>query len=113
VNTQVLDQAIATVHERADVVEEVAGENVALGLRWAAAEFEAALNEWCNEALTVGEATQECPWEASTIATKLRKGELPQAGKPGAPRVRRRDLFAGSAEPAIDGVVAEALGQVR
>ena len=56
--------------------------------------FRVAISEWLDEPLTVGDAAEECPWwEPGTIAKKLRSGDLPQAGAPGAPLVRRRDLF--------------------
>ena len=113
-NIEKLEQAIARIRERAELVEAAAGPDAARGLRFAADELEAALNEWWHEALTPTEAEQESPWAASTIAKKLRQGELPQAGRSGAPRVRRGDLMCGTSadDPDVDNAVSEALGLV-
>ena len=56
--------------------------------------FRAAVTDWLDEPLTITEADKECPWwKAGTLAKKVRAGDLPQAGEPGAPLLRRRDLF--------------------
>ena len=63
-------------------------------LAQACSRFHTMIDLWLDEPLTVGQAAEECPWwEPGTIAKKLRSGDLPQAGAPGAPLVRRRDLF--------------------
>jgi hypothetical protein len=113
-NIERLKRAIKRIRERADVVEGAAGPDAARGLRLAADEFESALTEWWHEALTPTQAEQESPWAASTIAKKLREGELPQAGRSGSPRVRRGDLLSGTTaeDPDVDDAVAAALGLV-
>jgi hypothetical protein len=64
-------------------------------LEAACRQFREAVAEWLDKPLTITEADKECPWwTAGTLAKKVRSGQLPQAGVPGAPRVRRRDVFA-------------------
>ena len=55
--------------------------------------FRSIIMEWLDQPLSPGEAAEECEWEASTVAKKLRSGELPQAGQHGKPKVRRRDIL--------------------
>jgi hypothetical protein len=79
-------------------------------LETACREFREAVTDWLDEPLTITEAAAECPWwKDSTLAKKVRAGELPQAGVPGAPRVRRRDLFAvaGAHSPEVDSCAEE------
>lgn len=62
--------------------------------RFACRHFRAALTDWLDEPLTITKAAEECPWwKSSTLAKKVRAGDLPQAGEHGAPLLRRRDLF--------------------
>lgn len=67
---------------------------------------QAALQEWWTEPLTAEEAAAECTWKTSTIRRKI-GGQLPDAGEPYRPRVRRCDLFAAFTDapgsPEIDG----------
>lgn len=103
-------RAIETVRDRANELEEVAGADAVLGMRWAADVFETSLHDCLNEALTITQAALECHWAPATIAKKLLNGELEQAGKPGAPRVLRRDLYPRSSETDFTDIVAEVLG---
>ena len=57
-----------------------------------AAELERAVAEWQNEPLTLREAAEEGGLAYSTLQTYLSHGILPNAGKPGRPRIRRCDL---------------------
>lgn len=68
----------------------VAGASV---LRRCADELQAALQAWWTQPLSPEEAAVECPWKAATIRRKI-GGDLPDAGEPYKPRVRRCDLFA-------------------
>jgi len=57
--------------------------------------FREAITDWLDEPLTIAEADKECSWwKDSTIARKIRSGQIPNAGVPRAQLVRRRDLFA-------------------
>lgn len=105
-----LEGVIGEVRDQAAVTEQVGGTGSAQGMRWAADKFETVVHEWLNEALTPTQAGEECVWAPSTIAKKLREGELPQAGRPGAPRVTRGDLLAGPSEAAVPDIIAEVFG---
>ena len=58
----------------------------------AAAELEAALHEQADELLTLGEASRESGYSERRLRELVAAGELPNAGRKGAPRVRRADL---------------------
>jgi hypothetical protein len=47
---------------------------------------------WENEPLTLRDAEAESGYSYSTLQQYLANGTLPNAGSPGRPRVRRRDL---------------------
>lgn len=58
----------------------------------AAAELEPILREMALEALTLGQAAEESGYSAEYLGRKVRSGDIANAGKPGAPRIRRADL---------------------
>lgn len=62
-----------------------------------AEELEDRLREWRLERLTLSEAASEAGLSYSALQKKVSRGDLPNAGEEGAPRVRRADLF--GAEP--------------
>jgi hypothetical protein len=69
-----------------------------------ASELEHALKEWSLEALTLEQAAGESGASYSTLQRKIASGDLPNAGRRGAPRVRRADLFGATPrEDATDG----------
>ncbi len=55
-----------------------------------AEELEERIREWQLEALTLEEAAVESGLSYSAVQKKVRRGEWPNAGKKGAPRVERR-----------------------
>ena len=57
-----------------------------------AAELEAAIREAGEEELTLSAASQESDYAARTLREKLSKGEIPNAGRKHAPRIKRADL---------------------
>jgi hypothetical protein len=57
-----------------------------------ARDFEAWLRERDLELLTLDEAVQESGYSYSSLEKSVRSGRLPNAGKPGRPRIRRCDL---------------------
>ena len=57
-----------------------------------AAELKSALDEEANEPLTLRQAAEESGYAARTLRAKVASGEIPNAGRRNAPRVRRRDL---------------------
>ena len=54
---------------------------------------EAALREYRLATLTLTEAASETGLKYDTIQGKVASGEIPNAGRPGSPRVRRCDLL--------------------
>ena len=60
--------------------------------RRAAIELETALRVQADEALTLDEAARESGYSAEHLRHQLAAGEIPQAGRRGAPRIRRGDL---------------------
>ncbi len=58
-----------------------------------AADLEAAVREYRLATLTLTEAATETGLRYDTIQGKVASGEIPNAGRPGSPRVRRCDLL--------------------
>lgn len=60
--------------------------------RRAASELEEATREAASEALTLAQAAKASGYAPRTLREKLASGELPNAGRKHAPRIRRGDL---------------------
>jgi hypothetical protein len=56
------------------------------------ADFAAVTRGGVDETLNLQEAARECGYSADHLGRLLRDGKLPNAGRPNAPRIRRRDL---------------------
>jgi hypothetical protein len=84
----------------------------------AAAELEGALREASDEPLTLAEASAESGYSERRLRELVAAGEIPQAGRKHAPRIRRGDLprrpgggkDAGSYDPESD--AASLLGKL-
>ncbi len=61
-----------------------------------AAQLEEGLREWELEALTLEQAATELGLKYDTVQRRVACGELPNAGRKGAPLVRRCDLYGGA-----------------
>ena len=61
-----------------------------------AAQLEDRLREWELQALTLEQAAGETGLKYDTIQRRVACGELPNAGRKGAPLVRRCDLYGGA-----------------
>lgn len=57
-----------------------------------AVQLEEALHEHESELLSIAEASEESGYSASRLYHCIEDGTLPNAGRRGAPRIRRRDL---------------------
>ena len=57
-----------------------------------AAELEARISEWLEEQLTLDQAAQESGYTYSHLQACVAEGRLPNAGRPGEPRISRRHL---------------------
>jgi len=94
-NVQPLLDHLATSEAEVRTLREWGATAQAETLETACRQFRTAIADWLDEPLTITEAAAEFPWwKDSTIAKKVRSGQIPNAGVPGAPLVRRRDLFA-------------------
>ncbi len=80
-------------------------------LRRLASELEAVLGEWWVEPLGVEEAADEVGCAYDAMAKRLRRGTVPNTGRPGAPRIRCCDLHGGGG-PREERSVCEVLDQV-
>lgn len=58
----------------------------------AADELEAALRERANEVLNMREAARESGYHEDHLARLVKAGKIPNAGKRGAPKIRRGEL---------------------
>ena len=61
-------------------------------IRSMADELQAVLGRQESEILTLQEASTESDYSADHLGRLVRAGDIPNAGRPGAPRIRRRDL---------------------
>ena len=61
-------------------------------LEYCADDLEEAWRIWQTEPLTLDEAAEESGYSYSSLEKRVRSGKIPNIGKPGAPRVQRRDL---------------------
>lgn len=77
--------------ERAELLERYAP-HVAAAFRDCAAELERTLRDDESEALTLAEAALASGYSAEHLRHLIARGELQNAGRRGAPRVRRGDL---------------------
>jgi hypothetical protein len=64
----------------------------AKALERAATVLEAALQRQDDDLLTLEQAAAESGYSADHLGRQLRLGKLPNAGRPNAPRLRRRDI---------------------
>ena len=81
-------------NERADFLHQYGDPNSARIWRTAAVELERALEAFGAETLTVDEAAKVTGYTPDYIRKQIAAGDLPNAGRKNAPRVRRGDLKA-------------------
>ena len=77
---------------RAGTIRQYGGEAPALALEACAAELEAALRRKARTMLTLTEAARATGYSASHLGRLVRAGTIPNAGRPGAPRIALGDL---------------------
>ena len=77
---------------KADELRKLGANSQAQALEWCAGELEQAWRVWELEELTLQEASEDSGYSYSALEKMQRRGDLPNVGKPGAPRVRRCDL---------------------
>lgn len=88
-----LRNLVVEYREIADELEALAASVEGASLyRTVAAEIEAAQDRYWNAELTLAEAAEESGYSRDYLGTLVRKGEIPNAGRKQAPRVKRSDL---------------------
>ena len=82
----------ATWRTQAKALRRYGGETPAVALESCAAELEATLRERDETTLSLTEAARESGYSADHLGRLVRDGKIPNAGRPGAPRIARRHL---------------------
>lgn len=78
--------------EEADSLERWGDIRGAKVLRQCAADLDVAVRAHDNEALTIAQAVEASGYSADHLRALVASGEIPNAGRKGSPRIRRRDL---------------------
>lgn len=79
-------------HDHAATLREYGAASQAEVLERCAAELEEGVEEWHAESLNLTEAAVESGYSTDHLGRMVREGKIPNAGRPGAPRIARRDL---------------------
>ena len=82
----------ATWRKRAKALRRYGGETPAVALECCAAELEATLVERDETTFSLVEASRDSGYSADHLGRLVRDGKIPNAGRPGAPRIARRHL---------------------
>ena len=82
----------ATWRRQAKALRRYGGETPAVVLDRCAADLEATLQELDETTLSLVEAASESGYSADHLGRLVRDGKIPNAGRPGAPRIARRHL---------------------
>lgn len=90
--TLLLEQLAARWRTEADLLERYGDSRGAHVCRLHATELEGAAAEAANQELNLDEASRESGYSARRLRELISSGEIPQAGRKGAPRIRRTDL---------------------
>ena len=86
-----------TWRTEADRLRKYGAEQSALALEACAADLEAAELEYLLETLTLEQAADFVGVSYDTMSRRIRRGEVPNAGRKGKPLVRRRAILPGFA----------------
>ena len=81
-----------TWRTQAKALRRYGGETPAVALESCAAELEATLRERDETTLSLTEAARESGYSADHLGRLVRDGRIPNAGRPGAPRIARSHL---------------------
>ena len=92
-----------TWRTQARTLREYGGETPAVALESCAAQLEAALRRRDVTTLNLTEAARESGYSTDHLGRLVRDGKIPNAGRPGAPRIARRHLprKTGAAKPRL------------
>lgn len=86
------DELISEWGRRADEMAEHGIDAVARAYRIAIAELQTAQRAAADETLTLAEAARESGYSVGRLRHMVADGTVPNAGRKGAPRIRRADL---------------------
>ena len=78
--------------KQAKTLREYGGETPAVAIESCAAQLEEALRNRDEATLTLTDAARESGYSADHLGRLVRDGKIPNAGRPGAPRIARRHL---------------------
>ena len=78
--------------EQAKHLRQLGAEGQACTFEHCAKQLEGAFSSYADEKLTVAEAAVATGYSEDSLRNLLRKGTIPNAGRPNAPRIRRADL---------------------
>ena len=87
---------------RADILRQYGSETAAMALEACAAELEAAWRRKDDTIVTLAEAARKSGYSAHHLGRLVREGKIPNAGRPGAPRIALRDLPRKAPGPATE-----------
>ena len=92
-----------TWRTQARTLREYGGETPAVALESCAAQLEAALRRRDDTTLNLTEAARESGYSTDHLGRLVRDGKIPNAGRPGAPRIAPRHLprKTGAAKPRL------------
>ena len=82
----------ATWRKQAKTLRHYGGETPAVALESCAEQLEAALQERDEATLTLRDAARESGYSTEHLGRLVRDGKIPNAGRPGAPRIARMHL---------------------
>lgn len=85
--------------KQAEALRRYGGGNLAIVLERCADELEATLRERDETTLTLTDAARESGYTREHLGRLVRDGKIPNAGRPGAPRIARRHLPRKHREP--------------
>ena len=78
--------------QKAKELHRFGADEQAVTLEYCADDLEQCWRIWQTEPLTLEEAAEESGYSYSSLQKRVALGEIPNIGKPGAPRVQRQDL---------------------
>ena len=87
-----VDGLPTTWRKQARTLREYGGETPAVAIESCAAQLEEALRENDEATLTLTDAARESGYSTDHLGRLVREGKIPNAGRPGAPRIARRHL---------------------
>lgn len=110
-DTSLLQALVAEWRKEADLFRRRGLEEGACVAEGYAADLETRLREWWLEELSLEQAAQESGMAYDTLQRKLSRGDLPNAGRRGAPRILRSDLH-GSPSPSRGSGTIDLAGEI-